>query len=220
MKKDNTRYSDYRRMVDGHFYNCTDRDLVIMRTRARWLADKFNRTKAWNIPRRAYLIKRLIPNCGKNFFFEPTIKVEYGRNITFGENFYMNFDCKLLDCAPITIGDNVMFGPSVTVATPMHPLIADERRIQEYPDGLHDLEYAKPVTIGNDVWIATGAIVCGGVNIGDGAIIAAGSVVTRDIPAGVLAAGVPCKVIRPLTEKDRTYPLDAYNRDSNETPRS
>lgn len=119
----------------------------------------------------------------------------------------MNFDCQLLDVAPIKIGDNVMFGPRVTVATPMHPFVAEERAISVYEDGEHDWEYAKPVTIGNDVWIASSATVCGGVTIGDGSIIAAGSVVTRDIPAGVLAAGVPCKPIRPITDEDRVFAI-------------
>ena len=203
MPKENK--SQKERMISGEFYNPVDKELTRARIRARCLVGFFNRSRAWNIPFRSFLIKRIFPNGAPGAFFEPNIRVEYGFNVTFGKNFYMNFDCQLLDVAPIKIGDNVMFGPRVTVATPMHPFVAEERVISVYEDGEHDWEYAKPVTIGNDVWIASSATVCGGVTIGDGSIIAAGSVVTRDIPAGVLAAGVPCKPIRPITDEDRMF---------------
>ena len=193
------------KMISGEFYNPIGWDILFARTRARCLADRFNRTRAWSIPHRNAIIRKLFPNGGKNAFFEPPIHVEYGFNTRFGDNFYMNFDCQLLDVAPITIGNNVMFGPRVTVATPCHPLVADERIAHEYADGFHDWEYAKPVEIGNNVWIASGVIVCGGVKIGDNSVIAAGSVVTRDVPAGVLAGGVPCKVIREITDADRMF---------------
>ncbi|MEG2540653.1 MAG: sugar O-acetyltransferase [Clostridia bacterium] len=202
--------TDFELMTSGKFYNPTEKSIVLARTHARWLADKFNRTKAWNIPRRNWLIHRLIKNHGKNFFFEPTIHLEYGKNITFGDNFFMNFDCQLLDVAPIIIGDDVMFGPRVVVATPMHPLVAEERKAQQYDSGFHDLEYAKPVKIGNNVWVASNVTICGGVVIGDDVVIAAGSVVTRDIPSGVIAAGVPCKAIRAITDADRMYPEKTY----------
>ena len=185
MPKENK--SQKERMISGEFYNPVDKELTRARIRARYLVDIFNRSRAWNIPFRSFLIKRIFPNGAPGAFFEPNIRVEYGFNVTFGKNFYMNFDCQLLDVAPIKIGDNVMFGPRVTVATPVHPFVAEERAISVYEDGEHDWEYAKPVTIG------------------DGSIIAAGSVVTRDIPAGVLAAGVPCKPIRPITDEDRMF---------------
>ncbi len=198
--------TELEKMSAGKFYKPVDMKIILKRTRARMLADKFNRTRAWNIPKRNRIIKKLFPYGGKNAFFEPNIHVEYGFNVTFGDNFYMNFDCKLLDVAKISIGKDVMFGPNVTVATPMHPLIADERIQKQYKDGFYDLEYAKPITIGNNVWLASGVIVCGGVTIGDNCVIGAGSVVTRDIPANSLAAGVPCKVIRQITDDDRLYP--------------
>lgn len=203
-------YTQRERMTAGKIYNGTSPDLFYAKIRARRLADKFNRCKAWNIPRRSRIIKRLMPNHGEGFYFEPSIRVEYGFNITFGKDFFMNFDCQLLDVAPITIGDGVMFGPRVVVATPCHPLVADERIIKQYPDGYYNLEYAKPVTIGNNVWIASNVTICGGVSIGDNTTIAAGSVVTRDIPSGVLAGGVPCRVIREITDEDRMYPWDRY----------
>lgn len=203
MAKDNRSHKE--RMISGEFYNPMDKELLLARTRARMLADKFNRTRAWNIPTRTRIIKKLFPNGAEGAFFEPNIRTEYGFNVRFGKNFYMNFDCQLLDVAPIEIGDNVMFGPHVTVATPMHPFVAEERAINTYEDGEHDWEYARPVKIGNDVWVASSVTICGGVTIGDGSVLAAGSVVTRDIPSGVLAAGVPCKPIRPITDEDRLF---------------
>lgn len=203
MAKDNRSHKE--RMIGGEFYNPMDRELLLARTRARMLADKFNRTRAWNIPTRTRIIKKLFPNGAEGTFFEPNIRTEYGFNVRFGKNFYMNFDCQLLDVAPIEIGDNVMFGPRVTVATPMHPFVAEERAINTYEDGEHDWEYARPVKIGDNVWVASSVTICGGVTIGSDTVIAAGSVVTRDIPSGVLAAGVPCKPIRPITDEDRLF---------------
>ena len=202
---ENGQKSQKERMIAGEFYNPNDKELILARVRARMLADRFNRTKAWNIPYRTRLIKKMFPNGAGGAFFEPNIRIEYGFNVKFGKNFYMNFDCQLLDVAPIEIGDNVMFGPRVTVATPMHPFVSEERAISTYSDGVHDWEYARPVKIGDNVWVASSATICGGVTIGSDTVIAAGSVVTRDIPSGVLAAGVPCKVIRPITDADRLF---------------
>lgn len=202
---ENGQKSQKERMIAGEFYNPNDKELILARVRARMLADRFNRTKAWNIPYRTRLIRKMFPNGADGAFFEPNIRIEYGFNVKFGKNFYMNFDCQLLDVAPIEIGDNVMFGPRVTVATPIHPFVSEERAISTYSDGVHDWEYARPVKIGDNVWVASSATICGGVTIGSDTVIAAGSVVTRDIPSGVLAAGVPCKVIRPITDADRLF---------------
>lgn len=205
MKKKDSVPSEKENMIAGRFYNPVDKELTRARIRARYLVDIFNRSRAWNIPFRSFLIKSIFPNGADGAFFEPNIRVEYGFNVTFGKNFYMNFDCQLLDVAPIKIGDNVMFGPRVTVATPMHPLVGEERAINEYEDGVHDWEYSRPVVIGDNVWVASSATICGGVTIGSDTVIAAGSVVTRDIPSGVLAGGVPCKPIRPITDEDRMF---------------
>lgn len=190
MKKKGSVPSEKENMIAGRFYNPVDKELTRTRIRARYLVDIFNRSRAWNIPFRSFLIKKIFPN---------------GADGAFGKNFYMNFDCQLLDVAPIKIGDNVMFGPRVTVATPMHPLVGEERAINEYEDGVHDWEYSRPVVIGDNVWVASSATICGGVTIGSDTVIAAGSVVTRDIPSGVLAGGVPCKPIRPITDEDRMF---------------
>lgn len=204
---------DLTRMCAGRLYNCSDKKVFLKHARALYLTEKFNRTRIWNIPKQNRIIKRLIPNHGKDFFILQSFRCEYGFNITFGDDLFVNFDCIFMDVAPITIGNSVMFGPRVTIATPVHPLIADERKIQDYPDGKHDLEYAKPVTIGDKAWIAANVTICGGVNIGEGAVIAAGSVVTRDIPANCIAAGVPCKVIREIDENDRINVWDTYMKD-------
>ena len=202
-------------MREGNLYKSTDPQLLAKRIRARMLVDRFNKTHAWNIPRRFHLIKKIFPHGTKGAFFEPNIRVEYGENVTFGKNFFMNFDCTLLDVATIEIGDDVMFGSRVMIATPVHPLLAEERKMQDWGDGFYDLEYAKPVKIGNGVWLASNVTVCGGVTIGDGAVIGAGSVVTRDIPENVFAAGVPCRVIRPLTEEDRMNVKETYEKIKN-----
>ena len=118
----------------------------------------------------------------------------------------MNEDFTVLDCCPVTIGNNVFFGTKCSILTPVHPFLPEERNLREREDGsLYNLEYAKPVTIEDDCWIGGSVTICGGVHIGKGTIIGAGSVVTRDIPEGVIAAGNPCKVIRKLTEKDRMF---------------
>lgn len=194
--------TEKQKMICGKLYNAADNELVKARLRARTLADKYNKTLAVSSKKRAKIIAELLPGCKSGTFLETNIRVEYGFNITAGVNFYMNFDCQLLDVSPITIGDNVMFGPRVTLATPCHPLIAEQRILKEQFGGVYSLEYSKPINIGNNVWIASGVTICGGVTIGDNTVIAAGSVVQKNIPSNVLAAGVPCKVIRELGEKD------------------
>jgi maltose O-acetyltransferase len=123
--------------------------------------------------------------------------MDYGVNVHLGKNFYANYDSIFLDVAPISIGDNVMIGPRTSLYTAGHPLSATVRR-----DGL---EYGHPITIGDDVWIGGSVTICPGVTIGDNVVIGAGSVVTKDIPSGVLAAGVPATPIRPITEADEIY---------------
>lgn len=194
--------TEREKMVAGKLYNPTDPELERLKAKVRQACVEYNRSDENQQQRRYELLHSVLKSHKKNFFFEPNIRFDYGCNTSIGENFFANFNCTILDVCPVTIGDNVMFGPNVTIATPMHPLLAEERAIQEYEDGLYDLEYAKPITIGNGVWLASGVIVNGGVTIGDNAIIGSGSVVTRDIPANVIAVGNPCRVLRPLTEKD------------------
>ncbi len=216
MKKQNP--TDFQRMTDGKLYNCTSWSVLKPHTIGLWLADRYNKSAIWNIPWRNFLLRRLIPNCPKGTFIMTPLHVEYGRNVTLGKNFFANFNCMFMDCAPIVIGDDVMLGANVTLATPVHPLCGDERKQQKYPDGFHDLEYAKPITIGDKVWIGSGATVCGGVTIGEGAVIGAGSVVTRDIPPHSLAVGVPCRVVRTIDDEDKMNVWETYQ--ANDVPLS
>lgn len=194
--------TEREKMIAGKLYNPTDKELVALRRKVRQACVEYNRTDEDEEQKRYDLLHSVLKSHKSDFYFEPDIHFDYGCNTSIGENFYANYNSVILDVAPVTIGDNVMFGANVTIATPVHPLLANERAIQQYPDGVYDLEYAKPITIEDGVWLASGVIVNGGVTIGKNSVIASGSVVTRDIPEGVIAAGVPCRVIRKLTPQD------------------
>ncbi|MDE6614895.1 MAG: sugar O-acetyltransferase [Clostridia bacterium] len=194
--------TEREKMIAGKLYNPTDSELVELRRKVRQACVEYNRSDEDEEQKRYDLLHSVLKSHKKDFYFEPDIRFDYGCNTSIGENFYANYNSVILDVAPVNIGDNVMFGANVTIATPVHPLLAEERAIQQYPDGVYDLEYAKPITIGDGVWLASGVIVNGGVTIGKNSVIASGSVVTRDIPEGVIAAGVPCRVIRKLTPQD------------------
>lgn len=210
---------DFDLMRAGKIYNCTDRYINKVHLRGLLLAEKYNRVHMWNVPRRNRILKKLIPNHGKNFCIWSDFHCEYGINITFGDDFFANFDCTMLDIAPITLGNGCMLGTRVSLVTPVHPMHWEERKQQQYPTGYHDLEYAKPITIGNDVWLASGVTVCGGVTIGDGCVIGAGSVVTRDIPPHSFAAGVPARVIREITDDDKMDVWNTYVSEQIPTPK-
>ncbi len=194
--------TEREKMVAGKLYNPTDKELEKLKAKVRQACIEYNRSNEDEQQKRYELLHSVLKSHKKNFYFEPNIRFDYGCNTSIGENFFANFNCTILDICPVTIGDNVMFGPNVTIATPMHPIIGEERFISEHEDGLYDLEYAKPITIGNGVWLASGVIVNGGVTIGDNAVIGSGSVVTKDIPANVIAVGNPCRVLREITEED------------------
>lgn len=182
--------TEKQKMLAGEPYNSFDPQLVAERLRARELCQKINTlSPAAPDSLRLELASQLF-GAPTNVYITPPFFCDYGTNIAFGENVYFNFNCVILDVAKVTIGNNVLFGPAVQIYTALHPMNAAERRT--------GVESAKPIVIGNDVWFGGGAIVCAGVTIGDGAVIGAGSVITRDIPANVFAAGNPCRVIRPL----------------------
>lgn len=195
--------TEEEKMLDGQLYNPTDSVLAEKRARVRFLQEEYNFSRSSEGEKREYLINQIFKKVGKNCYLEPTIKFDYGCNTEIGDNFFANYNSIFLDVAEIKIGDNVMFGPNVTIATPMHPLVAEERIIREDENGVpYDLEYAKPITIKDNVWLASNVLVCGGVTIGKGTVVGAGSVVTKSLPDGVLAYGNPCKVIRPITDAD------------------
>ncbi len=181
--------SEKTKMLTGRLYDPNDALLVAERFRAHQLCHALNQTDPADSERKSHIQQALF---GKpiSVFITPPFHCDYGYNLTFGENVYFNFNCVALDVMPITIGSNVLFGPGVHLYTATHPLPVAERRT--------GLESAKPITIGDDIWIGGGVIVCPGVTIGSGSVIGAGSVVTRDIPSGVVAAGNPCRVLRTL----------------------
>lgn len=196
--------TEKEKMLSGQLYDPADKELSALRLRAKTLCHRFNQVLPGNYEEMARILKELVPCLGRESWLTPPVRFDYGCFTTFGENCSANYNLTVLDCAPITIGDDVLFGPNCTLAAPMHPLFPDERRVHTRPDGsAYQLEYAKPIVIERGCWLASNVTVCGGVTIGEGSVIAAGSVVTRDIPPYSLAAGVPCRVLRQITEADR-----------------
>ena len=177
-------------MVAGELYRADDPELVAARLRARALTAQYNATAADDEAGRRSLLEQLLGAGGEDAWIEPPFFCDYGWNISLGAQVFMNFNCVVLDVAPVRVGDATMFGPAVQLCAATHPLDARERD--------RGLEYGRPIEIGRSVWVGAGAIVGAGVTIGDDSVIGAGSVVVRDIPAGVLAAGSPCRVIREL----------------------
>lgn len=191
------------KMLSGQLYDPTDKELTELRLKARKLARRYNNTDEDDFAAQQEILSELLPNRGEDTFLQAPVYFDYGCYTFFGKRCSANFNFTVLDCCPVTIGDNVMFGPNCTLATPMHPLCPQQRNIREREDGsLYNLEYAKPIVIGKDCWLASNVTVCGGVTIGEGCVIGAGSVVTKDIPAFSLAVGNPCRVIRQITEED------------------
>jgi maltose O-acetyltransferase len=182
------KFTEKQKMLAGELYRGDDPELVAERQRAREICFEANSTLA--DPNRHVLLKTLFGSCGPGFYVEPPFRCDYGYNISVGERFYANFDCVMLDCAPIRIGDDCLLAPGVHIYTATHPLDAALRAT--------GAESACPVTIGNKVWIGGRAVINPGLTIGDNAIIGSGAVVTRDVPANVVVAGNPARVIRRL----------------------
>ncbi len=184
-------------MLAGEPYKAFGPELLEERQYAKQLIFDFNSLSPDEIAKRNGILKKLLGKTGEKFFVEPPFRCDYGYNILIGENFYANYNCTILDCAKVSIGNNVLFAPNVSLYTAGHP-IHYETRNQEY-------EYAFPITIGNNVWIGGNVVINPGISIGDNSVIGSGSVVTRDIPANVVAAGNPCTVIRPISDADKPY---------------
>lgn len=183
--------SEWQKMVNGELYNALDPELVQARTRARDLCQDLNATRGAQDEERRSILRQLFARGGDTVWMQPPFFCDYGINIELGERVFFNFNCVVLDVARVAIGDYTLFGPAVQVYTATHPFDAKLRRSQEF---------AKPIDIGSDVWVGGGAIICPGVRIGARAVIGAGSVVTKDIPDDVFAAGNPCRVIRSVAE--------------------
>lgn len=180
------------KMLSGEMYFAFDKTLLEERKLAKDLCFEFNQLAPSKIYERRAIIKKLFKKCEDDTHIESDFYCDYGYNISVGENFYVNHNCVMLDCMPITFGDNVLIGPNCGFYTAIHPIDADERSTFA--------EYAKPITVGNDVWFGGNVTVLPGVTIGDKAVIGAGSVVTKDIPSNVVAVGNPCKVLRNLED--------------------
>lgn len=190
-------------MLAGRLYDPTDRELKSLSGRAHRLSKEYGDTPEEDTKRKQELLDALLPHKGEGCYLQAPVYFDYGVNTFVGDHFYANFNLTVLDSCPVRIGNDVMIGPNCSIVTPIHPMTAEERRTRKRANGeLFDLEYAAPITIGNDCWLASNVIVCAGVTIGDGCVIGAGSVVTRDIPPGSFAAGNPCRVIRKITEAD------------------
>ncbi|MEK4663083.1 sugar O-acetyltransferase [Priestia sp. FSL H7-0729] len=197
------------RISKGILFSPSDPGLKTIKRRAHNLSQRYSQTFEEQTEERNEILQQLLGQIGEGGFIQGPIFFHYGVHTRIGDYFFGNYNLTIQDDAQVTIGDYTSFGPNVTIVTPIHPMIASERRqMVDQKGDVKSLCYAKPVTIGNDVWISANVTVCGGVTIGDGCVIGAGSVVTRDIPPHSFAAGVPCKVIRKITEADsmRNYP--------------
>jgi len=183
--------TEKQKMLAGELYDPLDAELCAERQRARDLCQALNATREEQKDERARILKELLGQ-ETDAWIQPPFFCDYGTNISVGTKVFFNFNCVVLDVMPVRIGSNVLFGPSVQIYTATHPIRAHERRSW--------LEMARPVEIGSDVWVGGGAIICPGVKIGDRTVIGAGSVVTRDMPADVVAAGNPCRVLRVLED--------------------
>jgi maltose O-acetyltransferase len=182
--------SEREKMLAGELYDPMDADLVAARTRARDLCLMLNATREAESEARRAILRELFARGGESVWMQPPFFCDYGSNIELGERVFFNYNCVVLDVCRVRIGDFTLFGPGAQLLTPLHPLDPELRRREEF---------GKSVEIGSDVWVGGGALILPGVRIGSRSVIGAGSVVTRDVPEGVFAAGNPCRVIRSIS---------------------
>ena len=193
--------TEEERIFNGQLFASEMPELIEKKNKAHRLSQDYNNLYEDQPEARNRVLRDLLDSVGEGTWMLGPIHFHYGCHTRVGEGCFMNFTVQ--DDARVTIGDHCSFGPNVTIVTPLHPMLPEERRGIQCSDGeTRFLCYAKPVTIGSDCWFGANVVVCPGVTIGEGCVIGAGSVVTRDIPARSFAAGVPARVIRPITEKD------------------
>ncbi len=191
------------RIFQGIVFCPGDPELVALKLRTHNLNVDYNNTYEDEYEKRAAILGEILGEMGEETRIQGPIAFHYGKHTKIGRNFFGNFNLTIQDDGEVTIGDRCNFGPNVTIVTPIHPMVPEERNALLGPDGKPKrLCYAKPVHIGSDVWLGANVVVCPGVTIGDGCVIGAGAVVTRDIPPRTFAAGNPCRVIREITEQD------------------
>lgn len=186
------------RMNSGKLYYCDNETLANEQLKSLEMLYDFNATRPLEQDKRKELLKNMFAEIGENCYIEPPLHANWGgKNVHFGNGVYANFNLTLVDDCDIFVGDNVMFAPNITITTgthPIHPILRSKKA-----------QYNLPVHIGNNVWIGAGVTILPGVKIGDNTVIGAGSVVTKDIPANVVAIGSPCKVFRDINENDMKY---------------
>lgn len=192
--------TEKERMLLGELYNAQDETLLTLFNSAKKLLGLINASSEAEPEYRIELFRKLFKKTGPALWIEPPFYCDYGCNITVGNRFYANYDCIIIDVCDVIIGDNVFFGPRVSVYTASHPIDAHIRDM--------GLEFGKSVSVGNNVWVGGNTVINPGVTICDGSVIGSGSVVTRDIPPGVVAAGNPCRVLRAITDEDARYWAD------------
>lgn len=186
------------RMAKGLVYTPWDEDILKEQMNCLERLYLYNRTRPHQQKKREKLMKEMFAELGENCYFEPPLHSNFGgKHVHVGKGVYGNFNLTLVDDADIYIGDFVMFGPNVVIATAAHPILPRLRELA--------MQYNRPVHIGKNVWIGANAVVLPGVTIGDNSVIGAGSVVTKDIPANVVAVGNPCRVLREIGERDKIY---------------
>lgn len=193
--------TEEEKIFAGKMFDPRSKELRDIKHKAHLACQRFNAMNEYD-PDRLPIIKEFIGGIGKTYYFQGPIQFNYGSHTTIGENFFANFGLTVMDDARITIGDNVCFGPNVSLMATTHPLIAQERMGLTADGQTTMAEYASEIVIGNNVWIACNAVVLGGVHIGNNVVIGAGSVVTKDIPDNYLAFGNPCRAVRPITQAD------------------
>jgi maltose O-acetyltransferase len=183
------------RMLRGELYIADDEELAADFTRAQELLERYNRSTFAEQPLRDQLLRELLGDCGDGVHIRPPFHLEYGTRVSIGPKTFFNYDCLMLDVAPVTIGAACQVATRVQFITATHPIDPQPRRV--------GWESAEPIVVGDNVWLSAGVIVCPGVTIGDDTVVGAGAVVTRDLPAGVVAVGAPARVLREIGEQDR-----------------
>ena len=184
-------------MRSGKLYFPTDEELMKEQSICNEILYDFNQTRPSEMEKRTELLKKLFAQIGEDCYIEPPLHANWGKNTHFGNGVYANFNLTLVDDADIYVGDHVMLGPNVTLATAGHPIAPELRK--------ESMQFNVSVRIGSNVWIGAGAVILPGICIGDNSVIGAGSIVTKDVPANVVAAGNPCKVLREINEHDREF---------------
>lgn len=211
------KVSEWERMVTGKLYNASNEKIEKQHIKGLTRCDKFNRIPFRRAKAKQKALEKLIPSAkDKDLCVFAPFYCEYGVNIHVGKECFINYSCTFLDVSPITLGNGVWIGANVTLATPNHPFLAEERLNADYPDGSHNLEYSEPITIKDGCWICSNVTVSAGATIGENSIVAAGAVVLNDVPPNSIVAGIPAKVIRQIDEDDRMNVWETYMK--NETP--